>query len=238
MQPLDDKLEGRSQRWAQLAEFAGIFLRQFTEIDSIASHDLLASRYPLPKALAEFYSICGNATDIWCRQDEWLKPAELREKDGVLIFWAENQGNWAIGVRQAETALEDPPVVWDAADWIYGVGAPGEFTVLTESVSTFALNMIAYVAKFFDNGYERPFGYTTSVDEFLDTIAKVYEKCHLQQRWVYGDEAYFQDAETFVEVNSSDGFVYPIFKTSSAESRFRSLIDPARFQWEIPTSGG
>ncbi len=43
--------------------------------------------------------------------------------------------------------------------------------------------------------------------------------------------------QTFVEVSASDGFVYPIFKTPAAIDRFCSLVERARFQWEIPPAG-
>jgi hypothetical protein len=128
--------------------------------------------------------------------------------------------------------LEDPPVVWDAASWMYGVGEPGKFTVLTESVSKFALNMAAYVAKSIDLNLDRPFGYSSDVNELLGVLGGVYRKCQLQQEWVYGRECYFQGSDTFVEVSEGDGYVYPIFKTPAAVSRFCSLIRRVQFHWE------
>jgi hypothetical protein len=238
MRSLHANFEGRTGGWALLAAFAGRFIRPFTTSDSISPQDILASGHQLPMALTEFYSLCGNASDVWCRQDEWLKPAKVLQKNGVLGFWVENQGNWRIGIREAELTLEDPPVVWDGADCTYGIGTPGEFTVLTESVSKFALNMIAYVAKFFDPSFDRPFGYTFDVDQFLDVLGAAYDKCQLQREWVSGPECYFQDDDTFVEVNESDGFVYPILKTPAAVGRFCSVIERARFQWERAPAGG
>ncbi len=237
MQTLHDNLEGRSNRWALLAAFADQFIRPFAATDSVSPQEVMSIGHRLPQSLTEFYSLCGNASDIWCRQDEWLKPAKIRQNDGVLVFWVENQGNWDIGIRHSELALEDPPVVWNAASWTYGVGAQREFSVLTESVSKFALNMIAYVAKFSSPHIERSFGYTFDVDQFLDVLGGVYCKCQLQREWVCGREWYFQDPETFVAVNESDGFVYPIFKTPASVSRFCSLIDRVRFQWETAPVG-
>jgi hypothetical protein len=228
MQVLRDNLEGRANRWALLAAFADQFLRPFTAADSVSAQEMIAIAKRLPRALTEFYSLCGNAADIWCRQDEWLRPSALREINGVLVFWVENQGNWRIGVRTSELVLDDPPVVWD------GVWARGEYTVLTESVTKFALNMIAYVAKCFDQSFERAYGYAFEIEQFVHLLGSVYSTCQLQREWVYGPEWYFEDAETFVEVNAGDGYVYPIFKTPAAVNRFCSLIDQVRFQWETP----
>jgi hypothetical protein len=236
MQILHDNVEGHANRWALLAAFAERFLRPFTSSDSVTRQEIAQWEQSigrrLPESLTEYYMLYGNAKDIWCRQDEWRKPTKLKLTEDILVFWVENQGNWRIGILLSDLILEDPPVVWDGAFSTYGVGQHGEYTVLTDSVSKFALNMMAYVAKFFDRRPEPPFGYAFDVHQFLGLLGEVYCKCHLQKEWVFGCESYFQDAETFVEVNESDGFVYPIFKSSAAARRFCALISRERFQWE------
>ena len=242
MQTLHDNLDDRANRWTLLAAFAGHFLRPFSAVDSVPPDEVTACERSLgtrlPKSLVEFYAMCGNATDIWCRQDEWLRPAELRRDNDVLVFWMENQGNWSLGIRDTDLALEDPPVVWDPDTCVHGSRAGKKFTVLAESVSAFALNMIAYVAKFFDPGFERPFGCTYDVDQFIDLVSGAYPKCQLQEEWVYHQrEWYFQDLDTFVEVNETTGFVYPILKTPAALNRFCELTADAQFEWDIPPGG-
>lgn len=236
MQTLCDTMDAREERWRLLSAFAEHFLRPFTSADCVPVREIVdcqqSMRLHLPEALVEFYALCGNARDIWCRQDEWLKPTKLRWVRGVLVFWVESQGNWNLGIRRSDLSLGDPPVVWDAASWIYGAGEPDEFTVLAESVSTFALRMIAYVAQFYGQSWERPFGRTDDADQLIGLLRQRYALCHLQDLWVCGNERYFQDSETFLSVHEDSGFVYPIFKTLAAVDKFCFLIAGIQFEWE------
>lgn len=243
MHLLRDDLPSAVERWELLAAFAGDYLRPFTARDSISRDEITQCEKTigrrLPKSLADYYVLCGNARDIWCRQDEWIRPERLWGKDGVLFIWQENQGNWRAGIKDSDSDTVDPPVVWDGLYTLFDIGKDGEYTVLADTVSEFALNMLACVAKFSNLCREQAFGDTRDVQPLLDVLERNYTRCPLKKRWVIGPVSYFQDAVSFVEVSESDGFVYPILKTPEAVDRFISLVDAIPINWGFkPERGG
>lgn len=62
----------------------------------------------LPATLARWYRWAGNRTEIMSGQNHLLAPSEIIAKDGVLIFYLENQGvyEWATTCEG-----DDPPVL-------------------------------------------------------------------------------------------------------------------------------
>jgi hypothetical protein len=67
---------------------------------------------PLPAAVREAYTRFGRRPDLTSNQDVLLAPAQLAVDEQVLVFRTENQRCARWGVRVAELADDDPPVVW------------------------------------------------------------------------------------------------------------------------------
>jgi hypothetical protein len=93
-------------------------------------------RRPMPMPLREFHEFAGNWPGVTV-QNRVLAPSEMREEDGKLVFYVENQGVdiWAT----APTETRDAPV------WVRE-NDPGEPWFEEEPLSRFLLQLVVYEA--------------------------------------------------------------------------------------------
>ena len=235
MEVLDDS-QPAQELWNEIQLFAARFLRPFSDLDGFPEADLLAAQrrlnLQLPTTLFEFYRRFASARNIWSKQDPLLTPDEFIVRDGVLLFEFENQGNWRIGIRLADLAQADPPVVWDGA-WYQG-HEDTPISVLAPSVSMFAVNMLAYVAKIAQRADHPAVGYTKDAASCLSALWDCFPRCKLRDNWVVGPVAYFQSQDTFIEVSRADGYVYPILMGEAATERFLGIVEQVPFEWIEP----
>lgn len=98
----------RTGRWDWLVDFVDTwFAVPLSMEDGAGSEEISAAEsrlgLRLPAALSEWFELIGRRLiDI---QDQPATPATLREQDGGLAVWVENQGVWSIITRSAE---DDP----------------------------------------------------------------------------------------------------------------------------------
>ena len=90
---------------------------------------------PVPVPLRDFYELAGRWPNVVV-QNELAAPDELKQTDGLLVFYVENQGVYAWATQLEGT---DPPVwgTWDH-DWL-----PEE-----EPLSRFLLQVVVFEAAF------------------------------------------------------------------------------------------
>ncbi len=94
----------------------------------------------LPLAMHEWYGAIGRRDDVWSRQDVLIQPDKLALAEGVLEFYVENQGVTSWGVREAELAVDDPPVVVRDEE--------NKWVVQSPQFSEFVLHMLAFSIQF------------------------------------------------------------------------------------------
>jgi hypothetical protein len=70
----------------------------------------------LPRLLREYYLRAGRFSEINESLDRLLSPGELWSEAEWLVFYEENQGACAWGVKQSDTSLDDPPVYQGVCD--------------------------------------------------------------------------------------------------------------------------
>jgi hypothetical protein len=98
------------------------------ELDAILS----TKRLVLPAAVREWYLLAAH----WSQGalNVWIRPRELAELEGVILFLTDTEGIQEWSVRVADQGIEDPPVV--ARD-----GSPGG-EVVCATFSSFVAAMI------------------------------------------------------------------------------------------------
>src|SRR5687768_8324301 len=86
----------RADRWALLSQLInqwhGPLLPEDGHTEGELDSTLTRLRCTLPLALREWYRLAGRRNDVWNQQDHLLPPDKLDIDDGVLTFYAENQG--------------------------------------------------------------------------------------------------------------------------------------------------
>lgn len=98
----------RTGRWDWLVGFIDTWFAAPLRAEDGAGFEEIAAAESrlglrLPAALREWFELIGRRLiDI---QDQPSTPATLREQDGGLVVWVENQGVWSIITRSAE---DDP----------------------------------------------------------------------------------------------------------------------------------
>jgi len=235
---LDDSVD-RKQIWASIKEFASRFIRPFNDEDKITVAELSAAEQSigrrLPEALTEFYEQFGKARFVWSMQDELLRPNRLKLQGGILHLCYECQGCWVIGIRESELDQADPPVVWSDSNPLRDITNTSQFKELAPSVSVFAINLLAYVAKYSPHQPDEfVFGISDDDDAVLNGIWDAHPRCRLRESWVNGRVAYFQSEDTFVEFAVGYSQVFPIFLSEAARDRFCRIVERLPFQWQSP----
>src|SRR4051794_38035828 len=146
-----------------------------------------------------------------------LPPEDLRVRDGLLIFYVENQAVWYIGVQVGDLAMDDPLVTIDER-------GPGEATrTLCPSVSLLALQMLAYAVKFARPVEEHLFGTWTGAT--LRAIGQRYCRSALPPLDLFGQETVFYEGpDALIEVSGGDGYLYTTFRSDEARRRFEGIV--------------
>ncbi|MDX1948847.1 MAG: hypothetical protein SFU86_25895 [Pirellulaceae bacterium] len=94
--------------------------------------------------------------------------------------------------------------------------------------------MLAYVAKFSSS---QLFGYALNLDEAITPLQENYSQCDLQSMWLGQEVTYWQDEETFIEVEKTCGFIYAVARDPRAAHRLTQTLGTALIDWERPSSG-
>lgn len=136
----------RSDRWRLVVEFIEVWYGPLKKRDGNSEKDIVAAEerigFRLPAALREWHSLAGNRPDIWSNQDTlvWLKRLQVEPRCNALIFYSENQSCEIWGIRSDDLRHDDPPV--------YRFHNPAR---VSPSVSSFAIQVLLYEAKFAKN---------------------------------------------------------------------------------------
>jgi hypothetical protein len=140
--------EDRESRWALLDRVLSRWFHPSPELGGVAEGEVARCEarlgFRLPEALREWQLRCGARDDVWCLQDNFLKPADLRMGRDVLVFCRENQNVVQWGIERTSLNLPDPPVlVSDLSD-------PKAWFEESDTTSRFALQFAALNAKWSD----------------------------------------------------------------------------------------
>jgi len=106
--------------WSKYEQLARDLVRplgpedQVPETEIAAAEERLGCR--LPRLLHEYYLRAGRFSEINEPLDRLLSPGDLWSEAEWLVFYEENQGAFAWGVKQDEAHLDDPPVYQGACD--------------------------------------------------------------------------------------------------------------------------
>lgn len=109
-----------SEFWSKYEQLARELVRplgpedQVPESEVATAEDRLQCR--LPGLLREFYLRAGRFSEINEAHDRLLPPEELWQEAEWLVFYEENQGAFAWGIKRNDAAMDDPPVFQGVLD--------------------------------------------------------------------------------------------------------------------------
>jgi hypothetical protein len=119
--------------WSKYKDLAAALVRPLGPEDRLPEAEIRAAEerlgVRLPHALRLYYQRAGRFAAINEAFNRLLPPAELRIEVERLVFYEEQQGAFAWGIRLDDGELEDPPVhqgAWDppAKQWTWRLEQP------------------------------------------------------------------------------------------------------------------
>jgi hypothetical protein len=104
----------KTERWRRLAGFVRKWHQKPLGRDDGCPDDEVERAEerlgrPLPAALREWYRLVGRRPDVTDRRARSITPAELRERSGLLVVYADGPAAW--GIRPGALRHDDPEVV-------------------------------------------------------------------------------------------------------------------------------
>jgi hypothetical protein len=233
----------RTERWKWLQVVAAGWFPPLRPDDGVSAAVLDAAEVRLgvrlPLALREWYLLCGNRPDIWSRQDRFLTPQKLRLRNGMLVFYQENQGVVEWGISLGELGQEDPPVAVDVSDLETRPeeDACGGWVVQNATTSEFALQMLLGCVKF---AAGLPFaGNGACPDGAIQLIEQAYPQLPLPDwHWPGFPTRFYGCADLLIEVDGPASHPW-LWVAARKEAAFRGLLEvlePARVGWDDVSS--
>lgn len=229
--PLAEIPIDRTARWALLREFASQWYPAIESLDGFSADELnlAVSRLgiPLPAAFREWYALSGRRNDIWSLQDHLLPPDKLRLNSDHLTFLIENQHVVEWGVRVDDLTIDDPPV------YVTTVDAPSVWLQENDSLSEFAIQMLAYCLKW--SGKRRWWANAYVMPDVLKRVATNYPRLPLTEwNWPAATRFYgYRDiiAEVETEAGDDHAWLYVATRTARAAESFKENLGDQNIEW-------
>lgn len=204
----------RDARWRLVDRFIDTWHQPLTRHSGNTLNDVVDQGrelgVPIPEALGEWYRLAGGRMNLWTGQDETVPLAAVQFRKDALRFRWENQGCEIWGVRVADTALKDPPVVRTQDDNFEGG------RVDSDSVTSFAIQTLMYETVM-ANG--RRTGHTDSADRIREWIETHCRRCEVSNRYWALAPVYFYESRDFLVIDSHiDDYAYVAARTNDAVS--------------------
>lgn len=220
--------EQRGQHWDLLARFFTAWLGELGPSDGYAPESIRATeerlQLRLPSALREWYALAGRRKAVWCCQDHFLAPEELRIEDDNLILCVEAQAVVKWGIPLSSLRQDDPPVfVSDQCDrrqWIEE----------TPTVSVFALAQMLLDTKFCEATRYTANGQAN--DEALAAVVRRYQRLDFPDlHWPPHPTRLYGGCDLIIETDAETWF----WVSARSPATFRSAIELIESQgavWE------
>ncbi len=228
--PVQNLPQKRNERWDALSVLISQWYRPLSSQDGVAAKELdLAEAslgIKLPIALREWYELAGNRQDVWCVQDELVAPALLKIRDGVLVFYVENQSVVRWGIPEESLRLDDPPAVIESMDqsnhWIQENG----------QLSEFAVQMALFTVKF--SPESRCWANGSANPDAFELIAEHYPRFSFPEWYWLGDcrTKFYGSRDIVIETNGRSDWIWLTTRTETAYRDFCDLILPTGIRWE------
>jgi hypothetical protein len=234
----------RKARWQLLKDVIADWYLPLGDADGIDNKEIVQAEkelgFSLPLALKEWYCLAGNRANIWSRQDELilpnklahyqshllnsnlLTPQERRNCQDALVFYVENQVCQLWGIQLDTLAMDDPPVVINPGNWI----------VTSQTLSEFALQMLATCVK-----WSAPLRWLHGSIEpsLLTHIEASFPKLGLAEWWYWGRVVFYGLRNILIEVieeSPGDIHIFVSARTEEAFESFTQLISGKNFSCE------
>jgi uncharacterized protein (TIGR02996 family) len=213
----------RIERWRLVEEFMETWYSPLEPGDGCSQTELAAAERrlgcQLPAALREWYLLAGNRQDVWSKQDHLvaLTGLEIEPQHDALMFYYENQGCEAWGIRSRDLRREDPPV--------HQFFEPAR---ATPSVTGFAILVLLCEVKFAKRtvwaGGQVPQGIVSR-----ELKAMALRKCQITSHyWVTRPVSFYEGSEMIVEYSGSGW----IDVTAQSETAYGNISSAIRSQLE------
>ncbi|MAG93985.1 MAG: hypothetical protein CMJ48_09575 [Planctomycetaceae bacterium] len=222
--------KSRPERWTALRTLIGQWYKPLSDDDGARRTDLDEAEHSLgislPITLREWYTLAGNRHDVWCAQDQLVRPESLAVRDDVLVFYIENQGVVRWGIPVASLGLDDPPVVVESVD------QANHWITENRTLSEFAVQMAVFNIKW--SSKNRCWANGVGNSAAFDLIAANYPHFAFPDwYWPCGSHTKFYGfGDIIIETNHGTDWIWVATRTESSYQRFCSLLAPAGIQWE------
>jgi hypothetical protein len=211
------------ERWATLLTFLTHWGRPLTMSDGVSMTEIEMAEqnlaFRLPSALREWMILSGKRSSNKVSQTNYLRlPEQLKVRDRLLVFYVENQGTVAWGLKQETLFLDDPPVWIDASD--INVGGLG-WIKENNSVSQFIFQM-----ELMDTvAYTEPYVSRQCDGEIANKIRKSFDSFDLPSwHWPIYPTDFYKGRDVLIELHNDSSFVMA-GRTQTAISQALELLD-------------
>ena len=178
--------------------------------------DFLENKFgKLPKALTEFYALCGHCDNILVNQDIWITPRDYKKwswlnDNKYMVLLDENQGVYIAAILE-EDLRKDNPSVYVSSD-------SGEtWELCADSLENFIKAALIYEAVF-SFPYSAETIYTLTEDEVALVKEKLSQLPYHLENW-FGKVWLFQDLPNSAAfVLEVDGDFQVLYGASSKEA--------------------
>jgi uncharacterized protein (TIGR02996 family) len=193
----------RSDRWRLVEEFIEVWHRPLQPGDGFSEAELQAAEgrlgCRLPAAIREWYALAGRRADVWSLQDDLESLDRLRVEPGtdILVIRRENQNCERWGIRVADLAGDDPPVVEVNSE-----------IQSSPTTSAFACLVLVYEAIFARRVRWASVEFRVGEDEVRAMTVRGLSPCNLPDRyWAASPIRVFEGTDLIVQCHGED-FVY------------------------------
>ncbi|MBR1736360.1 MAG: hypothetical protein IJ736_05020 [Firmicutes bacterium] len=183
--------------------------------DEIADFELKFGN--IPKAVKEFYKICGKCREINFIQDEWITPQsyekyEWLNMDKNLVLMNENQGVWEVQILREDLNKDDPPVYLKYNEC-------EEFFLCNEKTSEFIKNMLVFEGIFqFEYSSEAFYWITDNEFEYIKNNLYKYPYIPNKLFSENGLHLFYMTADSAIAIMNDTGEYQMFYGAASRKS--------------------
>jgi hypothetical protein len=223
----------RLSRWAMASKIIEDWFGNTPAMEPATAAGIAAAEQrlglALPTALREWYLELGSSREVWSVQDQLVLIDELCIEGDRLILFRENQGVVQWGIQSSSLHLPDPPVtVSDPSD-------PGVRHIAAQSVSEFALQMLALNAKFASHPLPRANGQI--IDDAIVAFEERFQRLPIPNlHWPPFPTRFYGDENLVIEIQA-DTWIWITALDSNAFAIATRLATDFGVQLEMPVHG-